>query len=726
MKKTAMFLLAFSLLTASVAPAANVGAASDTFKDRFNYMYEKISDPANGYYDSEGIPYHSRETMCIEAPDYGHESTSEAASYYAWLEAVNGKLNGDWSGLYDAWDVVENYFIPSESTQKGMDRYNPSSPAGYADEFPLPDDYPAQNQTNVTVGQDPIHDELHSAYNSYATYGMHWLVDVDNWYGYGSGTDCTFINTFQRGQQESVFETVPQPSLEEFKYGGRQGYADLFMAGDTVEKWSFTIASDADGRLIQVQYWADKWADEQGKDLGDLNSKAAKMGDYLRYSMFDKYFMEIGAEGKTPASGYDSCHYLLAWYYAWGGAMKGDWSWKIGCSHVHWGYQAPLAAYALGNVADFKPKSSNGAKDWDSSFERQIELYAFLQSKEGAIAGGVTNSVDGQYNSYGSLSTFYDMAYDWAPVYRDPPSNNWFGMQAWSMQRMCEVYYETGDDLAKEICDKWVAWAESECSVDVDSGEWEIPSTLKWEGQPDTWTGSKSDNNNLSVSVENYSNDLGITGSVSNAFFYYDQATQKWGGDTALGEKAAKKAVDMLQVVWDTCRDDYGIGRVETNGSLSRVFTQEVYIPSGWTGTMPNGDVIKSGIKFIDIRSKYKDDPWYDGIKNQTEDDLFEFTLHRYWHEVDYAVALGVAEIFGYVPGEGGGTGGDVLIGDVDQNGSINSLDFANMQMVLLGKKADFTGDAATAADINKDGNFNSLDFGLMRLHLLGKRSIEQ
>lgn len=721
-----MFLLAFALLTTStVKPVAKVDAASDTFKDRFNYMYNKIHDPASGYFDSEGIPYHSVETLCVEAPDYGHESTSEAASYYAWLEAVNGKLNGDWSGLSQAWNIVERYFIPSDSIQKGLDRYNPSSPAGYADEFPLPDYYPATIQTNVTVGRDPIHQELVSAYNTYSMYGMHWLVDVDNWYGYGTGTNCTFINTYQRGEQESVFETIPHPSIEEFKYGGRQGFSDLFTAGETQPKWAFTIASDADGRLIQVQYWANQWAKQQGTNLSTLNAKAAKMGDYLRYSMFDKYFMKIGAQGKTPGNGYDSCHYLLAWYYAWGGAIAGDWSWKIGCSHVHWGYQAPLAAYALANDPDLKPKSSNGAKDWDTSFKRQVELYAWLQSAEGAIAGGATNSVGGQYKSYGNASTFYDMAYDYGPVYKDPPSNNWFGMQAWSMQRMCEVYYVTGDKLAKEICDKWVAWAESEAYADVSKGEWKIPASLEWSGQPDTWRGSKPSNNNLHCKVVAYGNDIGITGSLANAFLFYDQATKKWNGNTELGAKAAKKALDMLQVVWDTCRDDKGVGVAETNESLSRIFTQEVYVPSNWTGKMPNGDVIKQGVKFIDIRTKYKDDPWYEGLKRQAEGGpLFEYTLHRFWHQVDYAVALGIAEIFGYtpdsVPGPNPDPGDEVKLGDINFDGEINSIDYALLKSALLGR-TNLSAEAEKAADLDKNGEVNSIDYALLKSYLLGK-----
>ncbi len=31
-------------------------------------MHAKITDPANGYFSPEGIPYHSVETLIVEAP----------------------------------------------------------------------------------------------------------------------------------------------------------------------------------------------------------------------------------------------------------------------------------------------------------------------------------------------------------------------------------------------------------------------------------------------------------------------------------------------------------------------------------------------------------------------------------------------------------------------------------------------------------------------------------
>ncbi|MCY8410810.1 glycoside hydrolase family 48 protein, partial [Bacillus haynesii] len=52
------------------------------------------------------------------------------------------------------------------------------------------------------------------------------------------------------------------------------------------------------------------------------------------------------------------------------------------------------------------------------------------------------------------VSTFYGMAYTEAPVYHDPPSNNWFGMQVWPLERVAELYYifaEKGDKSSENF-----------------------------------------------------------------------------------------------------------------------------------------------------------------------------------------------------------------------------------------------------------------------------------
>lgn len=623
------------------AESKATATATDEYQNRFLELREDITDPKNGYFSPKGIPYHSVETLNVEAPDYGHVTTSEAFSYYIWLEAMYGKFSGDFNEFKTAWDKAEMYMIPTDKDQpeSSMSKYNASKPATYAPEFELPDKYPAPLDSGAAVGVDPINSDLVSTYGKGTMYGMHWLLDVDNWYGFGSRADGvtspSYINTFQRGKEESVFETVPQPCWDAMKFGGKNGYLDLFT-GDSnyAAQFKYTDAPDADARAIQATYWADEWAKDHGVNLGTYDKKASKMGDYLRYSMFDKYFRKIGSP-TVAGTGYDAATYLMSWYYAWGGGVSADWSWKIGSSHNHFGYQNPMAAWILSEDSKLKPQSQNGARDWGKSLDRQLEFYQWLQTSEGAIAGGATNSQNGRYEALpAGLSTFYGMGYDANPVYADPGSNTWFGFQAWSMQRVAELYYKTGDARAKDLLDKWVSWIKTVVKLKSD-GSFEVPSGLDWSGQPDTWTGTYTGNSKLHVKVTSYSTDLGVSGSLANALLYYSKAS----GD----DESRVLAKELLDRMWTLYRDDKGIAIPEKRADYKRIFDQEIFIPAGWTGKMPNGDVIKPGVKFIDIRSKYKTDPDYQKLLTAYNNGTaVELTYHRFWAQCDIAIANGV------------------------------------------------------------------------------------
>ncbi|OAR26260.1 cellulose 1,4-beta-cellobiosidase [Streptomyces sp. ERV7] len=628
-------------------------AASKTYDARFLALYGKITDPANGYFSPKGIPYHSVETLIVEAPDQGHETTSEAYSYLIWLQAMYGKVSGDWSKFNGAWDIMEKFMIPTHADQPTNSFYNASKPATYAPEGDLPSQYPAQLDPSVPVGNDPIAGELKSAYGTDDIYGMHWLEDVDNVYGYGNGPGTceagptasgpSYINTFQRGPQESVWETVPQPTCDTFKYGGKNGYLDLFTKDASYAKqWKYTDAPDADARAVQAAYWADVWAKQQGRggQVTATVAKAAKMGDYLRYSMYDKYFKQQGnCVGPTtcPAgSGKNSSSYLLSWYYAWGGATDASagWAWRIGSSHVHGGYQNPLAAWALSSYADLKPKSATGSADWGTSLKRQLEFYRWLQSDEGAIAGGATNSWQGRYATPpAGTPTFYGMYYDEAPVYHDPPSNQWFGFQAWSMERVAEYYQQSGDTAAKAVLDKWVGWALSKTTVNPD-GTYRIPATLQWSGKPDTWSSaSPGANAGLHVTVADYTDDVGVAAAYAKTLTYYGAKS----GNTA-AKSMAKKLIDGM---WDHSQDALGIAVPETRTDYKR-FADPVYIPSGWSGTMPNGDRIDPASTFTSLRSFYKNDPAWSKIETYLAGGAAPvFTYHRFWAQADIAMAMG-------------------------------------------------------------------------------------
>jgi len=637
-----------ALLSVFVSGMIFSTVSANPYSLRFMTQYNKIHNSANGYFSQEGVPYHSVETMIIEAPDYGHETTSEAFSYFVWLEATYGKISGDFSTVANAWSKLEQYAIPTHDLQPTNSYYSASKPATYVPEYETPQQYPGQLDFGAPVGQDPLQAELKATYNSDDIYGMHWLLDVDNWYGFGNKGDGTsrvsYINTFQRGPQESVWETVTQPSWEAFKWGGQNGYLDLFTKDASYAKqWRYSNAPDADARCVQALYWAYIWAKDIGLQAQIPVDKGAKIGDYLRYCFFDKYFKKPGCQNKNDQGGqaYQSAHYLLSWYYAWGGATdpSSGWAWRIGSSPCHFGYQNPLASYALANESAFAPKSTNGKSDWATSLGRQLEFYQWLQSAEGGIAGGCTNSWNGRYEvPPAGTPVFYGMSYQPHPVYLDPGSNQWFGWQAWSMERLAEYFYVTNDSKARALFTKWIAWVKANVSFPT-ATTYQIPSTLVWSGQPATWVpGAPVANSNLHVTIQDFTNDVGVTSSLSRTLMYYAAALAKYdGAPDADAKLMAQKLIDRM---WVSYADAKGVAVPETHSEFTRM-NDSVPLPvAGWLGYMPNGDTVKPGATFLSIRSKYKSDPEFARVNTAIKaGNPVSFTYHRFWAQAEVALA---------------------------------------------------------------------------------------
>jgi hypothetical protein len=625
-----------------------VKPTSNVYTDRFIALWNDIHNPKSGYFNAQGIPYHSVETLLVEAPDLGHETTSEAYSYWLWLEATYGHITKDWSYLADAWANLESYMIPGAVDQPTASAYDPSKPALFAPELDQPSKYPSST-TDIPVGGDPLAAELRGTYGDSNVYAMHWLLDVDNWYGFGRRGDGTgrpvFVDTFQRGPQESVWETIPHPSWDDFKWGGPHGYLDLYVSGSDTPQWKYSVAPDADARAIQAVYWAKMWAEGAGGASVDaVVRKAAKLGDYLRYALFDKYFKPIGCTSprcqSTTARGAE--HYLLSWYFAWGGsapAAGAPWSWRIGSSASHQGYQNPMAAYALSTIADMRPRSATGWGDWARSLVRQLELYRWLQSREGAIAGGVNNSWGGAYGAPpAGTTTFYGMAYDPSPVFIDPPSNEWFGFQTWSMERVAEYYYVTADPRARAILSRWVGWVLAHTRLKEDG--FTVPSTLVWAGQPSaSWdeghqsfdTADDRFNANLHVTVKDDAEDVGTGASLAKTLCFWAARS----GDTA----ARSVAKGILDRIWKKGRDGKGIGSRESRRDYSR-FNERLVVPQGWSGKTPHGDPINGSSTFLSIRGKYTSDPDWPRVDAYLRGgEAPTFVYHRFWVEAEIAVA---------------------------------------------------------------------------------------
>ncbi|WP_294755260.1 glycoside hydrolase family 48 protein, partial [uncultured Ruminococcus sp.] len=241
-KALAASVLAAAMSASAVLPTmasaaettAQAQKSNGSYKEMFESLYEDVvtNGVQNGYLSSQtngsgfGIPYHSVETFIVEAPDYGHETTSEAMSYIVWMAAMhdvlasNNTISGSKGDLKKAWNTMEA-MIPGWSKASGRDteiKYSSiwdqkdGLKADTSEECDSPEDYPA-SQPGVKA-ENPIYDTFKSAYGSdNGYYLMNWLADVDDWYGFSKGTKgegkFTFINTFQRGEQESCFETVP-------------------------------------------------------------------------------------------------------------------------------------------------------------------------------------------------------------------------------------------------------------------------------------------------------------------------------------------------------------------------------------------------------------------------------------------------------------------------------------------------------------------------------------
>lgn len=732
LKKTKKFIalavcinLAVSSLAVTKVNSSVVGDTS-LYKEAFFDLYKKIHDPENGYFSKEGIPYYSPETFILESVDYGHETTSETFSYYLKLEAMYGKLSGDWSGYNKAWDTLVKYAIPSKEEQPNSNKYNTAKPSYIFKDGKMPDLYPINAVTADLFGKDPLHNELASTYGHSTMFGMQNLLDTDNWHRFGNmgnGTSkASKINPPGRGEQESIWETVMTPAWEVFKWGNTEngGFQSLVFKQDKYfKRWLYNANPSDDAAAVQAAFYANKWATEQGKQsqVSDANSKASMLGDYLRYGLIDKNMTPIASSSmRLINDGSDAIHYLISNKYSWSGPIADEGvAYKNGSNDNLQGNQNPMAAYALSNVNELKPKSPRASSHWNKSLERQLELFKWLQSEEGAIAGGCTSiSSDENTAIPASSSIFYGMIFDTSPGLKDPPSSRYFGDQCASMSSLAQYFYETGDERAYKILKKWVNWVYP--NVNITNNGFTLPSDLSWSGQPDSWNGSTAENKNLHVVIDNFATDLTSAAALVNTLVYYSAATKvhKVGSDEYAGYLAEK----LLGAIAFYHADDKGFSCEEQRGDYSRFYDQVVYIPNGWSGITPQGAILKPGIKFFDTRPAYKQDPSFQQVESSYWAGVGpKFKYHRFSTQCEIALALGARSI--YMIDTSSPTSPAFtptptpkydwfLTGDLNKDGIVNMADV----MFIIPGFGKSIGDPEynPEADLNKDGVINMGD----------------
>ncbi|CAG9761380.1 unnamed protein product [Ceutorhynchus assimilis] len=349
--------------------------------------------------------------------------------------------------------------------------------------------------------------------------------------------------------------------------------------------------------------------------------------------MFDQHFKQVGdCIGKEDCPGVSdkgSAHYLLSWGISWGGSLGDNgYHWRMGNSVCYYGYQNLVAAHGLLNEASMRPRGATAIEDWQHSLERQLELYEYLQTSQGAFAAGVTNSYNKNYDDppqeYKDHS-FYGMWFDYQPGYAD--ANPWFGFQPWTADRVAQYYYITGNERAKNITSKWVSWVISEIHFN-ENGDFTIPTNLKWEGLPP----------NTVVTITGRGTGANSASCTARTLAYYAARS----GDTQAREVSKK----LLDALWSFHQTDKGYANVETFTQYSN-FNNPLFLPlANWSGIYPNGDVINSNSTFLSVRSWFKKDPNWEKVQKYLDGgEAPSFPVHRFWENADLAISLAVYDM---------------------------------------------------------------------------------
>lgn len=477
---------------------------------RFNWSYNMYNDRNNGYFgpttgpNAFRVPYHAKErAIVVEAPDWTHESVSETASFQVKAAAWKYVISGDATDLTESWNAINDIWIPQGVAQPWGD-YTPEKPAEYVPDVYRLEDTPLSSSSALPAGPDPLYSALTAAYGQ-KMYLMHWLIDVDGDYGFKNPDGSlknVFINNYQRGPVEDGMATITHGSYENFANGGApdygfQGiyarakplYPDATGSGYS-KQVTYSVAGDADVRAVGNTILALRH--NQNGVPTSVKSMAEKNGAFIQYTLYDKYFQ--------PIPGYDQsgCHYLLSWGCGYGvglvveGAEQSYWGFRIGNSEIHHGYNGIDVAYGCRTGADLVSAASGVADRWALSLDRQFELLRWLQTPEGAIAGGVSSSWRGRYETPTDgrqNAKFYGCYYNYSPSWFNPPSNNWTGFQFWGMQRVSEVAVHSVKKGASEssiyhrcmvLLDKWVPWFFNNCTVTVEPDVLSYPINTRW------------------------------------------------------------------------------------------------------------------------------------------------------------------------------------------------------------------------------------------------------
>jgi hypothetical protein len=169
---------------------------------------------------------------------------------------------------------------------------------------------------------------------------------------------------------------------------------------------------------------------------------------------------------------------------------------------------------------------------------------------------------------------------------------------------------------------------------------WTGQPSLNWNATTQNWTANDTTfNAGLHVTITSTTQDVGVAGSLAKALSYYSAGTKKFGTQHTASQALAKGLLDRI---WTLYRDNLGVSSPETSTAYTE-FADAVYGPPSFVGKMPNGDPLNQSSTFLSIRSKYRSDPAFPKVQAYLNGGPAPvFTYHRFWAQVDVALAYAV------------------------------------------------------------------------------------
>ena len=418
-----------------------------------------------------------------------------------------GQVTGDWAQFNNAWAIDGEVHHPVHADQPTNSFYNPSKPATYAPEYDLPSSsYPSPLDTGVTRragpdrrrAEDRLRHRRHLRHALAARRRQHLrLRPLRRRHHHGPPTS-TPSSAARRSR--SGRPSRSRPATRSSTAARTATWTCSSRTPRYAKQWKYTNAPDADARAVQAAYWALTWAKAQGKAAPSLGHRRQGRQDGRLPALLDvrQVLQEdrrcTSAVAAPAGTGKDSAALPAVLVLRLGRRDRHHRRLGLADRLQPQPLRLPEPAGGLGAVQRrrrCKPQVGRPARtDWTTSLEPAAGVLPAGCSPPRApspVARPTAGTATTRTPPAGT-PTFYGMAYDGQPVYHDPPSNQWFGFQAWSMERVAEYYYATGNAEAKAVLDKWVAVGASPTPRSTPTATYQIPSDAgRGPASRDTW-----------------------------------------------------------------------------------------------------------------------------------------------------------------------------------------------------------------------------------------------